>query len=124
MKPADVSACAALERVFHEPGRLAIMSALCAAAEGLSFVELKEQCGLTDGNLNRHLKTLDEARAVRIRKSFVESRPRTTVSVTASGRRDFAAYLRALEQVLKTAAQAAAREERASPSAWAKTARA
>jgi predicted ArsR family transcriptional regulator len=122
-EPAAV-ACAALERVFHEPGRLAIMSALCAAAEGLSFVELKAQCRLTDGNLNRHLKTLDEAEAVRIRKTVVAGRPRTTVSVTAQGRRDFGAYLRALEQVLKAAARAAASEDRHAPPSLAKAARA
>ena len=45
----------ALERIFHEPSRMAIMSALCAADGGLTFNELKERCALTDGNLNRHL---------------------------------------------------------------------
>lgn len=54
-----------LSRVFHEPRRLAIMSVLCASAPtGLSFSELRAQCGLTDGNLNRHLKTLEEAGAI------------------------------------------------------------
>ena len=44
----------ALERIFHEPNRLAIMSTLCAADEGLAFTDLRDACGLTDGNLNRH----------------------------------------------------------------------
>ena len=53
-----------LTRVFHEPSRLAIMSALCAAASGLSFNELKAACDLTDGNQSRHLKTLGDSRRV------------------------------------------------------------
>ena len=78
-----------LERVFHEPNRLAIMSALGGATEGLTFGELKTQCNLTDGNLSRHLKTLDEAKAVRIEKKFVGARPRTTVFITQPGREAF-----------------------------------
>lgn len=47
-----------LERIFHEPNRLAVMSHLAAAAQGLTFPALRDACGLTDGNLNRHLKAL------------------------------------------------------------------
>lgn len=102
----------ALQRVFHEPNRLAIMSALGGAAKGLSFRELKEQCRLTDGNLSRHLKTLEEASAVRINKRFVGTRPRTTVYLTDAGRREFVAYLQALEEVFLRAAEAMEAEER------------
>ena len=35
---------AALERIFHEPRRLAIMSALLGAPDGLSFNQLKASC--------------------------------------------------------------------------------
>jgi DNA-binding transcriptional ArsR family regulator len=93
----------ALERIFHEPNRLAIMSALCAARAGLTFGELKEACRLTDGNLNRHLKVLEEAAAVKVAKRFVGAKPRTTVSITDTGLRQFQEYLGALEQVLKQA---------------------
>ena len=48
----------ALERLFHEPNRLAILSALCTARNGISFTDLRDACRLTDGNLNRHLKAL------------------------------------------------------------------
>lgn len=94
----------ALQRVFHEPNRLAIMSALGASVSGLSFRDLKEQCDLTDGNLSRHLKTLEEAHAVRLEKKFVGARPRTTIYLTETGRDEFLAYLRALEEVLQRAA--------------------
>lgn len=95
-----------LERIFHEPSRMAIMSALCAADEGLTFTELKDSCSLTDGNLSRHLKALEEAEAVRIEKSFVGVKPRTTVRLTAAGLARFREYLNALEEVLEKARQA------------------
>lgn len=92
-----------LEKIFHEPNRLSIMSALCAAKAGLSFPELKQICKLTDGNLNRHLKVLSDNSAVRIKKKFVDDKPRTTVTLSAKGLARFQEYLSALEQVLVTA---------------------
>jgi DNA-binding MarR family transcriptional regulator len=97
---------AALERLFHEPARLGLMSLLCAEAEGVSFNELKKELQLTDGNLSRHLKTLEEAGVVRIDKTFVGAKPRTTVHVSAAGRRQFVEYLKTLEAVLQQAAEA------------------
>ena len=96
----------ALERIFHEPNRLSIMSALSGAANGLSFRELKESCDLTDGNLSRHLKALEEADVVQIDKAFVGSKPRTTIMLTDKGRERFIEYLQALEEVLLKAAAA------------------
>jgi len=96
----------ALERIFHEPNRLAIMSAVCAADAGLTFNELKTTCGLTDGNLNRHLKVLEDAGAIHIKKAFVDAKPRTTVRLTRTGQKRFNEYLSALADVLKAARQA------------------
>ena len=105
----------ALERIFHEPSRLAIMSALCAADDGLSFAELKESCALTDGNLNRHLKVLEDSEVVRIRKSFVDSKPRTTVRLSKTGLARFNEYLSALEEVLQATRAALAADPHKSP---------
>ena len=95
----------ALEKIFHEPNRLAIMSTLCGADQGLTFSNLRELCGLTDGNLNRHLKVLEEAEAVRIRKAFVKNKPQTTIVLSSQGLKRFEEYLAALQQVLVTAQQ-------------------
>ena len=96
----------ALEKIFHEPNRLAIMSALCAADDGLSFSELKQACDLTDGNLNRHLKVLKESDAVRVTKAFVDDKPRTTVCLTDTGLNRFNEYLEALAAVVAQARDA------------------
>lgn len=98
--PADTEL---LERIFHEPNRLAIMSAICAAPEGIRFGDLKAQCGLTDGNLNRHLKVLDEAGVIRVEKAFVAARPRTTLHLSRTGLKRFQEYLAALAAVIKSA---------------------
>lgn len=99
-----------LEKLFHEPKRLAIMSSLCAAGPGISFAELKEACDMTDGNLNRHLKTLEAAEAVKIVKT-TEKRPITRVFLTDHGRDGFHIYLQSLESVLARAAEALRNEE-------------
>lgn len=93
-----------IEKIFHEPHRLAIVSELCGVTQGLSFGDLKERCQLTDGNLSRHLSALEGEKVVKIEKSFVGAKPRTTVTLTTTGKRSFLEYLTALEQVLKAAA--------------------
>ena len=57
-----------LERVIHERAGLGIMTSLVSRREGLPFADLKELCGLTDGNLNRHLDVLREEGLIEIRK--------------------------------------------------------
>ncbi|MCX7007911.1 MAG: transcriptional regulator [Kiritimatiellaeota bacterium] len=90
-----------LERLFHEPNRLAMLSALASSGEeGLSFGELRTVCGLTDGNLSRHLTALEEEGIVCVEKTFVDRKPRTTITPTRKGLDRFAAYLATLERVL------------------------
>ena len=95
----------ALENIYHEPSRLAIMSELCGAGEGMAFAEIKARCNLTDGNLSRHLQVLQKAGVVKIEKKFVGVKPRTTVFVTKKGKEGFLDYLTALEKVLVKAAE-------------------
>ena len=116
----------ALEKIFHEPNRLAIMSALCRSSHGLTFNDLKEECRLTDGNLSRHLKALEEAGAIAIKKTFVGVKPQTTALLSARGRQNFLDYLKALEEVLKKAAEAIGPEKKEArhPLRLGKTARA
>ena len=101
-----------LKKIFHEPSRLAIMSALCRSIEPLSFNQLKEECELTDGNLSSHLKMLEDAGIVGINKSSANSKPRTEISLTESGRESFIDYLKALEGVLRSAAEAIAADNK------------
>lgn len=89
-----------LEKKFHEPARLALVTVLCESPAGLGFQDLKEQCSMTDGNLSRHLKVLEEGGVVQQHKSGRGRGARTLVVLTAQGRNDFLEYLQALERVL------------------------
>jgi DNA-binding MarR family transcriptional regulator len=80
------------------------MTSLLGAPKGLTFTELKTVCELTDGNLSRHLKALEQAKAVCIKKRFVHNRSQTSISLSKQGRKDFMEYLQALESVLLDAA--------------------
>jgi predicted ArsR family transcriptional regulator len=90
-----------LDRVFHERGRLAICSILVAKPEGVSFTQLQESCGLTDGNLNRHLHALAEEKIVDTERRTGNGRPQTIVRVTKRGRARFLEYIDALEAVVR-----------------------
>ncbi len=94
----------ALERIFHSPARMAIISALAAADKtGLAFSALKETCALTDGNLSGHLNSLVEEEVIKVRKEFVENKPRSTITLTKAGLDRFSQYLDALQDALKAA---------------------
>lgn len=107
---------ASLERTFHEPRRLAMMSTLCGSTEGMSFSELKTACDLTDGNLNRHLKTLEEAGAVHVTKKERGRKACTVIRITDLGRQRFIAYLHSLETALAQALETAQPREARRPS--------
>ena len=89
-----------LDRVIHEKGRLAIMSML-AASPNLSFTELRDTLGMTDGNITTHIRTLQEAGYIAVSKSFEKNRPLTTCALTAAGRKAFASYVNLLEQIVQ-----------------------
>lgn len=99
---------AGLDRLFHERARLGIVTSLAGQPEGLAFGELKRLCGLTDGNLNRHLAALEEAGCVLIEKGPGGRRPVTRCRLTGTGRDRFVAYLSALEGALREGTRAAA----------------
>ena len=98
-----------LDRVIHEKARLGLLTSLIAHPKGLAFSDLKQLCGLTDGNLSRHLQVLQEAGLVEIRKGYDGNRPQTTCGLTAAGRLRFLDYLAVLERVVRDAAEAAER---------------
>jgi DNA-binding MarR family transcriptional regulator len=93
-----------LDRVIHERARLSVLTSLLTHPNGLSFVELKQLCALTDGNLARHLQVLEEDKMIHISKEEDRGRAQTTVRITASGRKRYMEYLTILEQVVRDAA--------------------
>jgi len=96
-----------LDRVIHERARLSVLTSLITNPRGLTFVDLKQLCSLTDGNLSRHLQVLEKAKMVEIVKGQDRNRPQTVCRITTSGRKRFVEYLETLEQVVLDAAKVA-----------------
>ena|SRR5687768_4907788 len=91
-----------LDRLLHEPSRLAIMTAL-SACESADFIFLQRLTGMSKGNLSSHLSKLEEAELVEIRKRFVGKVPNTNVSLTITGSRAINEHWRKLEELRKEA---------------------
>ena len=91
-----------LEQLIHERVRLGIVSAL-AANPVLTFQELRDLLGLTDGNLAVHSRRLEEAGYVAVEKSFVGRVPRTEFRLTAAGKKALTEYLGRMESLIRSA---------------------
>ena len=86
---------AGLDRLVHEPARLAILTAL-SSCQSADFNSLKRLIGLSSGNLSAHLTKLEEAGLIEVKKQFVHRRPNTLVTISAQGREAVDAHWRRL----------------------------
>lgn len=100
-RPTEVNArdIAALDKLLHEPARLSVVASLAVVQEA-DFVFLQSQTGMTGGNLSSHLKKLEEAGYLTIKKSFENARPKTTLTLTLRGRTALEGYLKTLAALL------------------------
>lgn len=94
-----MNAVDALATVFDHRVRLAIGVLLARHGE-ISFARLKQQLELTDGNLGAHLRKLEDADCVALRRDFVDRKPVTWYALTKAGRRTLNLHLRALRSVI------------------------
>ena len=94
-----------LDRVIHERARLSVLTSLMTNPKGLTFNDLKQLCSLTDGNLSRHLRVLQQEEMLEIAKGHERNRPLTVCRMTVAGRKRFLEYLTTLEQVVRDAEQ-------------------
>ena len=90
-----------MDRLIHERLRLAILGEL-ASRGTLTFSELKDALGATDGNLSLHARKLEAAGYIVCTKSFEGRVPRTRFRMTARGRRALERYLDHMESLIRT----------------------
>jgi len=76
---------AGLDKLIHEPARLAIMTIL-STVESADFLALQRLTGLTSGNLSVHLSKLAEGMLISYEKTIVGKKTKTRVNITAKGR--------------------------------------
>lgn len=89
-----------LDDIIHSRIRLAIMSVLITVEEA-EFNFLKEKVNTTDGNLSVHLKKLEEANYISVKKEFIDRKPKTVYSLTKTGIKAFELYVAQLEKLIK-----------------------
>jgi DNA-binding MarR family transcriptional regulator len=87
------------DQLIHAPTRLAIVS-LLAAAHWADFKFIRDELALSDSALSKQLSTLESAGYVEIRKAFVGKRPRTSASLSETGRQAFDQHVAALQQMI------------------------
>ena len=80
-----------LDRLVHEPARLAILTNLYLV-DGADATWLLQQTGLTWGNLASHLGKLEDAGYVTVEKRFKGKKPQTTIALAVPGRAALLAY--------------------------------
>ena len=81
-----------LDRLIHEPARLAILAVLYGVKEA-DFLYLLRMTGLSKGNLSAHLSKLEEAGYVEIEKRFLGKKPNTLCRLTPAGRKAFEQHI-------------------------------
>ena len=88
-----------LDTLLHQPARLSIMAALAAAQE-VEFAVLKDAINISDSLLSRYIGMLEDAKYIHVRKGHVGKRPRTWLSLTATGRKAFSEYVETLRKIV------------------------
>ena len=104
--PAPFAAIAALDRLVHDPSRLAILSALIDWAEA-DFQYLLGATRLTKGNMSSHVGKLEAAGLVQVAKGFKGKKPWTRIMLTREGRARIQAHWEELERLRRETADLA-----------------
>jgi DNA-binding MarR family transcriptional regulator len=90
---------AALDAVIHAPLRLQV-SAMLAAVDSIDFATVREMLDVSESVLSKHVKVLEEAGYVAVRKATSDHRQRTWLALTPAGRAAFAAHAAALRRLV------------------------
>jgi DNA-binding MarR family transcriptional regulator len=90
---------ARFDGVFFEKSRLAVV-ALLYRDEYAAFTSLRDRIEASDGAAYSHLERLIEAGYLEKRKEIAGTKAQTVYRLTVTGRREFEAYLRAIEALL------------------------
>ncbi|MFE7978635.1 transcriptional regulator [Streptomyces shenzhenensis] len=89
-----------LDDTVHQRVRLGILT-VSKEADRVEFGFLKKQLAVTDGNLSRHLKVLEESGLITVEKGYAGRRPRTWIALTRNGAQALDAEIRALRALVR-----------------------
>lgn len=89
-----------VEALTH-PVRFSLVATL-NSAESMEFATLRDQLQVSDSVLSRQASQLEALGIVAIKKGYVGKRPRTWLSLTGNGRKQWATHLAALQAIAST----------------------
>ena len=93
-----------LDPTLHERSRLAIATAL-REHEKLSFTELRELLGMTDGNLCIHVRTLEKNGYLEKKKQYEKGKARTECWLSEEGHRALVGYMDRMLRIAESVKQ-------------------
>ena len=91
MKDETTKSIMELDRMVHEPARLAILTVL-SGAEEVEFLFLLKVTGLSKGNLSIQAQKLETSGYLKTIKSFRGRVPATTFQITKNGKAALGKY--------------------------------
>lgn len=89
-----------LDPLLHSQLRLAIISLLVTVEEA-EFSFIKEKTNASAGNISVQIEKLQEAKYIKIEKTFKGKYPLTKCSITKKGVKAFEDYVKILQQYIK-----------------------
>jgi DNA-binding transcriptional ArsR family regulator len=92
-----------VNRVIHEPARLAILTVL-SACESADFLFLQSATRLTKGNLSVQNSRLEEAGLVSVEKRIRKKKTWTTISLAKRGRVQVTTYWQTMDEIRRQGA--------------------
>jgi len=88
-----------IDKTLDHRIRLSIVSLLMVEDE-VEFKEMKVALNLTDGNLASHIKALEKADYIKVKKTFIGKKPNTKYAISAIGKKAFKQHLITLEKLI------------------------
>jgi len=88
-----------LDPILHSQLRLSIVSILMTVDEA-NFTFIQETTKAAAGNISIQIKKLQEAEYVKVKKTFKNNYPNTTISMTSKGIKAFEDYVTNLKKYI------------------------
>ena len=88
-----------IDQIIHAPARLMILVTLYVV-ESLDYVFLKNQTGLSWGNIATHLNKLENAGYIEVSKGYQGKKPQSLIRLTSQGRDAFKKYKNKLQSIM------------------------
>jgi DNA-binding MarR family transcriptional regulator len=88
-----------LDELILSRTRLGIISALIGGDE-LEFTYLRNALKLSDGNLSVQIRKLEEAGYIKVKKMFIDRKPKTFCKIAPKGRKAITDLVRHLDKLV------------------------